>query len=72
MAGGNITGKDVMNYSPPVGPKGVNDPQSPGLSGGVNNGPEGSQGGGERLQHGGRPGLSGGINHGCCGSQGKY
>lgn len=32
-----------MNYRPPVGPKNINDPKSPGLHG-TNHGPCGSQG----------------------------
>lgn len=35
--------KDVMNYKPPVGPKGINDPHSPGLHG-TNHGCCGTQG----------------------------
>lgn len=60
--------KDVMNYKPPTGPKGIMAPQSPGLHGsnaGNTNGPD--RGG----SHSGSPGL-GGTNHGCCGSQGRY
>lgn len=70
--GGILPGqtKDVNNYQAPQGPKGIMEPQSPGLHG-VNNGPGGVQGGEERLQRGGSPGL-GGVNHGCCGSQGRY
>lgn len=71
--GGVLPGdtKDVMGYQPPVGPKGIMEPQSPGLHGtnqGNTNGPD--YGG----PHGGRPGIQsgGGINHGCCGSQGRY
>jgi hypothetical protein len=68
--GGVLPGdtKDVRNYSPPMGPKGITQSQSPGLHGsnaGNTNGPD--NGG----SHGGSPGL-GGTNHGCCGSQGKY
>lgn len=68
--GGVLPGetKDVRNYSPPQGPKGIMGPQSPGLHGsnhGNENGPD--MGG----SHSGGPGL-GGTNHGCCGSQGKY
>jgi hypothetical protein len=67
-SGGRQTPKDVMNYSPPQGPKGIMQPQTPGLHGtnsGVTNQPTSLQ----------RPANSsgiGGINHGCCGSQGKY
>ena len=60
--------RDVNNYQPPQGPKGIMNPQSPGLHGenhGNENGPD--MGG----RHSGSPGL-GGTNHGCCGSQGKY
>lgn len=69
-SGGCMPGdtKDVMNYSPPQGPKGIMAGQSPGLHGqnhGIQNGPD--RGG----SHSGSPGL-GGTNHGCCGSQGKY
>jgi hypothetical protein len=31
--GGKPEKKDVMNYKPPVGPKGIDDPESPGLHG---------------------------------------
>lgn len=43
--GGVLPGetKDVMNYKPPVGPKNINDPKSPGLHG-SNCGPSGTQG----------------------------
>ena len=34
---------DVMNYKPPVGPKGIGDPKSPGLHG-TNHGNNGTQG----------------------------
>lgn len=68
--GGVLPGdtKDVMNYSPPMGPKGIMDPKSPGLHGtnqGNTNGPD--SGG----SHGGSPGI-GGTNRGNCGSQGRY
>jgi len=68
--GGVLPGqtKDVRNYQPPLGPKNIMDPKSPGLHGtnqGITNGPD--NGG----PHSGSPGL-GGTNHGCCGSQGKY
>jgi len=70
MKGGIFPGetKDVNNYSPPCGPKNINDPHSPGLHGknqGTTNGPD-SPG-----RESGSPGL-GGTNHGCCGSQGRY
>lgn len=71
--GGVLPGytKDVMNYSPPVGPKGINDPQSPGIHGanfGNQNGPNtaGSRGGSVGIQSGG------GTNRGNSGSQGRY
>ena len=71
VRGGITSAKDVRNYQPPVGPKGINDPQSPGIHG-ANSGMDGSQGSThDALQKGGRPGL-GGVNHGCCGSQGRY
>lgn len=60
--------RDVMNYSPPKGPKGIMDPKSPGIHGsnyGNQNGPD--RGG----SHSGSSGI-GGTNHGCCGSQGRY
>ncbi len=60
--------KDVMNYSPPQGPKNIMDPKSPGLHGknhGIGNGCE------YDGAKSGSPGI-GGTNHGCCGSQGKY
>jgi len=43
--GGVLPGdtKDVMNYKPPVGPKTINDPKSPGLHG-TNHGCCGTQG----------------------------
>lgn len=66
--GGEVPVKDVRNYSPPQGPKGIMNPQSPGLHGdnkGITNGPD--SGG----SHSGSPGL-GGTNHGCCGTQGKH
>lgn len=65
---GGCTTASEIPYSPPQGPKGIMEPQSPGLHGqnyGIQNGPD--RGG----PHSGRPGL-GGDNHGCCGSQGKY
>lgn len=70
-SGGCCHPKDVMNYSPPVGPKGINDPKGPGLHGsnqGNTNGPDsaGSRGGSVGIQSGG------GKNHGNCGSQGSY
>jgi hypothetical protein len=68
--GGILPGdtRDVNNYSPPQGPRNIDDPKSPGLHGenkGNTNGPD--RGG----SHSGSPGLHG-VNHGCCGSQGKY
>ena len=41
--GGEQTPRDVRNYSPPVGPKNINDSKSPGLHG-DNCGPCGTQG----------------------------
>jgi hypothetical protein len=68
--GGILPGdtKDVCCYSPPQGPKNINDPQSPGLHGknyGTQNGPDNA------ARESGRPGL-GGTNRGNCGSQGRY
>ncbi len=71
--GGVLPGqtRDVNNYSPPQGPKNINDPQSPGIHG-ANSGTDGSQGSrSDALQKGGSVGI-GGINHGCCGSQGRH
>lgn len=67
--GGVLPGdtKDVMNYAPPWGPKGIMAGNSVGLHGrnsGNANRPT-------ATSDGGNPGL-GGKNHGCCGSQGKY
>jgi hypothetical protein len=67
-SGGVTSSKDVMNYSPPQGPKGIMEPQQPGLQGasaGTTNRPTSVDG------HSGSPGL-GGKNFGCCGSQGRY
>jgi hypothetical protein len=68
--GGVLPGetKDVMNYKPPQGPKGIMDPKSPGLHGRNAGNINSSDSGGS---HSGSPDL-GGTNHGCCGSQGKY
>lgn len=69
--GGPSDQRDVMNYKPPQGPKGIMDPAGPGLhghncgSGGVQ-GPASSQGNGSS----GSPGL-GGTNHGSAGTQGR-
>ena len=60
--------KDVRNYCPPMGPKGIMGNQSPGLGGsnhGNENGPD--MGG----SHSGSPGI-GGTNRGNSGSQGRY
>ncbi len=60
--------KDVRNYQPPMGPKNIMDPKSPGIHGmnhGIGNGCE------YDTAKSGSPGL-GGTNYGCCGSQGKY
>lgn len=74
VKGGVMSGKDVRNYSPPVGPIGINDPQSPGIHG-ANSGTDGSQGSThDALQKGGAVGIvrNGGINRGNRGSQGRY
>ena len=66
--GGAQTSKDVMNYAAPYGPKGINDPQGPGIHGanlGNTNGPDSA---GSRT---GTP-IAGAKNNGNCGSQGKY
>jgi len=42
-SGGQQTPKDVMNYKPPIGPKNIGDPKSPGLHG-TNHGCCGTQG----------------------------
>lgn len=60
--------KDVNNYQPPAGPKGIMRPPAPGLGGESQGSDQQSNSGGS---HSGQPGL-GGTNHGCCGSQGKY
>lgn len=41
--GGCMPVRDVRNYSPPVGPKNIGDPKSPGLHG-TNHGNVGTQG----------------------------
>jgi hypothetical protein len=56
-------------YKPPSGPKGINDPKTPGISGGVNSG-TGQQP--TQLQRGGAPGDPGYTNRGNSGSQGRY
>ena len=74
VRGGVMSGKDVMRYLPPVGPKGIKDPQSPGIHG-ANSGTDGSQGSThDALQRGGTVGIvtNGGVNRGNCGSQGRY
>lgn len=66
-SGGKQSPKPI-DYATPQGPKGIMNPQSPGLHGsnaGNTNGPD--SGG----SHSGSPGI-GGTNHGCCGSQGRY
>ncbi len=64
--GGVMPGEeyDVMRYAPPQGPKGINDPQGPGLHG-HNCGQAGTQGPYATRGDGssGRPGL-GGTNYG--------
>lgn len=67
-SGGVLSPKDVMNYSPPVGPKGINAPQSPGLHGT-------NKGDSQNMGNGGPDGghsSAGCVNHGCGGSQGRY
>lgn len=69
MSGGKLDSKDVMNYSAPKGPKGIDDPAGPGLHGvnrGITNGPKDAN-----VGQGGKPGL-GGNNYGNCGTQGRY
>jgi hypothetical protein len=51
-----------------MGPKGINDPKSPGIHG-VNNGSDQDP---SMLQKGGEVNPPGTVNHGCCGSQGRY
>ena len=67
--GGVLPGdeKDVMNYKPPQGPRGIMNPKSPGLHG-TNHGEEQQH---DSAARGGSPGL-GGTNHGNSGSQGRY
>ena len=63
--GGRMPVRDVMNYSPPQGPKNINDPKGPGLHGhncGITNRPTGSDGAA------GSPGLHG-TNRGNKGTQ---
>jgi hypothetical protein len=67
--GGVLPGdtKDVMNYKPPYGPKGITRGNAVGLGGknqGITNGPDSA--GGES----GSPGLGGKVRPG--GSQGRY
>jgi hypothetical protein len=69
--GGCCESKDVMNYSPPVGPKGINDPQTPGIHG-PNSGVDGTQGGGSTSPSYRGFGGAGINNRGNSGSQGKY
>lgn len=57
--GGKPMVRDVMNYSPPMGPRNINDAKGPGLHG-VNYGNCGTQcGQGGYAQSSGRPGLGG-------------
>ena len=67
--GGVLPGntKDVMNYKPPQGPKGIMNPQSPGLHDDV---PGNTNRPIEGHTHSGSPGLGGTIRRG--GSQGRY
>jgi hypothetical protein len=65
---GGVTSAKPLPYSPPMGPKGIMGPQSPGLHGsnhGNENGPD--MGG----SHSGSPGI-GGTNHGNRGTQGRH
>lgn len=65
---GGVTSAKEIPYSPPQGPKGIENAKSPGLHGtnhGCTNGPPGGG------SHGGSPGI-GGTNHGPCGSQGRH
>lgn len=66
--GGVKSARDVMNYKPPQGPKGIMDRPAPGLRGdkfGNTNGPD------RAGKSSGSAGL-GGDNCGKCGSQGRY
>lgn len=67
--GGVLPGytKDVRNYQMPMGPKGIMNPQSPGLHGKATSAEQRPI----SNSHSGSAGI-GGTNHGCCGSQGKY
>jgi hypothetical protein len=59
---------DVMGYSPPYGPKGITDPQNPGIHGtnlGNKNDPDNAD------SRTGTP-MAGAKNRGNCGSQGRY
>lgn len=65
--GGKMPVSDVMGYSPPYGPKGINDSKGPGIHGrnsGNANQPTATSDSGTAI--------SGSTNHGCCGSQGRY
>ena len=69
-SGGVMPGetRDVNNYQPPQGPKGIMQSQSPGLHGrnsGNTNQPT------QTSDTGTGVGI-GGTNHCCCGSQGRY
>lgn len=66
VSGGVTRARDVMNYSAPKGPMGINNPQSPGLHG-ENIGSAGTQGKGSASSSG-SPGLHG-TNKGNSGSQ---
>lgn len=66
--GGQVPVRDVRDYSPPQGPKGIMESATPGLQGsnaGTTQRPTANDGAS------GGPGI-GGTNHGCCGSQSKY
>lgn len=69
--GGVMPVRDVRNYSPPQGPRGINDAQSPGLKG-VNAGNRGTQFPPEYPKpETGKVGI-GATHHGNCGTQGKH
>jgi hypothetical protein len=60
--GGDMPVRDVMNYSPPMGPTNINDAKSPGLHG-HNCGNAGTQGSSSYDSNGqtGSPGLHGDV-----------
>jgi hypothetical protein len=68
MSNRSFPHRDVNGYQPPMGPKNITDPKSPGLHGN-NFECEGTQGPKDySCESSGSPGL-GGVNH-SCGSQG--